>query len=114
MIKLDRWQEIYDTVSKNKLRTALTGFSVAWGIFMLIILLGSGEGLKNGFEYGFRDDAINSIWIWGGETSMPYKGIKPGKDIQLRNGDLEYIARNLPGVEYITGRFNRRNQTTKG
>jgi len=110
MIKLDRWQEIYDTVSKNKLRTALTGFSVAWGIFMLIILLGSGQGLKNGFELDFKDDAINSIWIWGGETSMPYKGIKPGKRIRLRNSDLEYIKRNLPGVEYITGRFNRWNQ----
>ena len=110
MIKLDRWQEIYDTVSKNKLRTALTGFSVAWGIFMLIILLGSGQGLKNGFELDFKDDAINSIWIWGGTTSLPYKGIQPGKRIRFRNADLEYIKRNLPGVEYITGRFNRWNQ----
>ncbi|HAW52093.1 MAG TPA: ABC transporter permease [Flavobacteriales bacterium] len=110
MIKFDRWQEIYDTVSKNKLRTALTGFSVAWGIFMLIILLGSGQGLKNGFELDFKDDAINSIWIWGGSTSMPYKGIKPGKRIRFRNADLEYLQRNLPGVEFITGRFNRWNQ----
>jgi len=111
MIILDRWQEIYDTVSKNKLRTALTGFSVAWGIFMLIILLGSGQGLKNGFENDFRDDAINSIWIWGGETTMAYKGLKPGRNIRLRNGDLEYIKQNLPGVEYITARFNRWNET---
>ncbi|MEQ8324400.1 MAG: ABC transporter permease [Vicingaceae bacterium] len=110
MIRLDRWQEIYDTVSKNKLRTVLTGFSVAWGIFMLIILLGSGQGLKNGFELDFKDDAINSIWLWGGETSMPYKGIKPGKRIVLKNADLEYIKRNMSGVEYISGRFNRWNQ----
>ena len=107
---LDRWQEIYDTVSKNKLRTVLTGFSVAWGIFMLIILLGSGQGLKNGFKYQFEEDAINSIWIWGGETSVPYKGIQPGKRIRFRNADLEYIQRNLPGVEYISGRFNRWSQ----
>jgi len=110
MIRLDRWQEIYDTVSKNKLRTVLTSFSVAWGIFMLIILLGSGQGLKNGFEHSFADDAINSIWLWGGETSLPYKGIKPGKLIRLRNSDLQYIKNNLPGVEYISGRFNRWNQ----
>ncbi len=110
MIRLDRWMEIYDTVSKNKLRTALTGFSVAWGIFMLIILLGSGQGLKNGFIHDFRDDAINSIWIRGGKTYLPYKGNKPGKRIRLDNSDLEYIRNNLPGVEYITGRFNRWNQ----
>jgi putative ABC transport system permease protein len=110
MIKLDRWQEIYDTVSKNKLRTTLTGFSVAWGIFMLIILLGSGQGLKNGFENDFKDDAINSIWIWGGETSLPYKGNKPGKRVRMRNSDLEYIKNNLRGVEYITARFNRWNE----
>ena len=102
--------EIYDTVSKNKLRTALTGFSVAWGIFMLIILLGSGQGLKNGFEHDFKDEAINSIWLWGGATSMPYKGNKPGKRIRMKNADLEYIKENLAGVEYITGRYNRWNQ----
>lgn len=111
MIILDRWQEIYDTVSKNKLRTALTGFSVAWGIFMLIILLGAGQGLKNGFENDFKDDAINSIWLWGGETSLPYKGNKPGKRIIMKNSDLEYIQNNLNGVEYITARFNRWGET---
>ena len=110
MFRLDRWQEIYDTVSKNKLRTALTGFSVAWGIFMLIILLGSGQGLRNGFENGFADEAVNSIWMWGGRTSLPYKGMKPGRKINLRNADLEYIKKHIPGVEYVSGRFNRWNQ----
>lgn len=103
----DRWREIYESVRKNKLRTVLTGFSVAWGIFMLIILLGSGQGLKNGFENDFNDDAINSIWVNGGQTSLPYRGLQAGREIILRNADLEYIARNIQGVEYITGRFNR-------
>src|SRR5210317_1681521 len=110
MFDLDKWQEIFATIKKNKLRTFLTGFSVAWGIFMLIILLGSGQGLKNGFENDFRDEAINSIWLWGGETSLPYLGSKPGKKIRMRNSDLEYVKNNLAGVEFITARFNRWNE----
>ena len=85
MFNLDTWQEIADTVRANKLRTFLTSFSVAWGIFMLIILLGSGTGLENGIEYQFRDDAINSIWISAGQTSIPHRGLQPGRRIRLRN-----------------------------
>jgi len=105
MLDLDTWQEILDTIKANKLRSFLTGFSVAWGIFMLIVLLGSGQGLANGIEYQFRDDAINSIWVFPGQTSIPYKGLAPGRRLQLTNDDREEIKTGVGGVEHITSRF---------
>ena len=105
MFDLDTWQEIVDTIRSNKLRSFLTAFSVAWGIFMLIVLLGSGQGLAHGVEYQFRDDAINSIWVIPGQTSMPYKGLQPGRRLQLTNEDHDDIERGVDGVEHITSRF---------
>lgn len=107
----DKWQEIFSTMRQNKLRTGLTGFSVFWGIFMLIILLGSGNGLQNGVRTQFQDDAINSIWVSSGQTRMPYKGMKPGRFIQFTNEDYDLIKRNIPGVEHITSRFYISGQT---
>jgi|JI10StandDraft_1071094.scaffolds.fasta_scaffold302366_2 putative ABC transport system permease protein len=105
MIRLDAWQEIFDTVRHNKLRTALTGFAVAWGIFMLVVLLGSGKGLEHGVDYQFRDDAVNSIWISSGQTSVAYKGMQPGRDVQFDNQDYDEVTTRVPGVEYASARF---------
>ncbi len=104
MFDIDKWQEILTTLRQNGLRTFLTAFSVAWGIWMLIVLLGAGNGLSNGMEYTFRDDAINSIWIFPGTTTLPYRGTQPGRYIQLTNTDIDLIGR-APGVEKISGRF---------
>jgi len=112
MLDLDKWQEIMDTISKNKLRTFLTGFSVAWGIFMLIVLLGSGQGLSNGVQYQFRDDATNSLWIRSGQTSLPHKGLQPGRRIQFTNEDFDEIRATVDGVEHITSRFYIGGMTT--
>lgn len=82
-------QEIYGTILRNKLRTALTGFAVAWGIFMLIVLLGAGNGLLNAFEQASGNMAMNSIQVWPGYTSKPYKGLKEGRNIKLTENELE-------------------------
>ena len=102
---IDRFQEIYSTIQKNRLRTALTGFSVAWGIFMLILLLGSGTGIENGIVNEFRNLATNSIWVHPGQTSKPYKGLQPGRQIEFTNTDYDEIKKNLEGVEHITARY---------
>ncbi len=105
MIRLDAWQEIFDTLRRNKLRTALTGFAVAWGILMLVVLLGSGTALEHGVEYQFRDDAINSIWVSSGQTSVPYQGLQPGRQVRFTNQDYDEVTTRVPGVEYSSARF---------
>jgi len=89
MFDLERWQEIFDTIRKNKLRTFLTGLSVASGIFILVILLGFGQGMRNGIENEFKQDASTSVWVWPGVTSKEYKGLNPGRRIQLVNENFD-------------------------
>lgn len=105
MFDRDKWQEIFATMRRNKLRTVLTAFSVAWGIFILIILLAAGQGLRNGAESQFASDAVNSIWVDGGETSIAYAGYKPGRHIQLTNSDYYYIKDQVEGVDKVSAVF---------
>ena len=81
---IDIWQEIYGTIKRNKLRTLLTGFAVAWGIFMLIVLLGAGNGLIHAFEKSSSARALNSIKIYPGWTGKPYDGLKEGSSWTIR------------------------------
>lgn len=105
MFRLDRWEEIFVTIRKNKLRTALTAFSVAWGIFMLVILLGMGTGLQNQVEYQFRDDASNSLWIRPGETSKSFQGLAAIRRIQFTNEDYEALKEVVPEIIQMTARY---------
>jgi putative ABC transport system permease protein len=108
----DKLQEIFHNLGKNKLRTILTGFAVSWGIFMLIILLGSGYGLENGVRNAFSEDAINSVWIRSGQTSMPYQGLNQGRRIRFKNGDYEDLKQSIKGRETIAARYYLGNNTT--
>ncbi|MCF4100163.1 ABC transporter permease [Gillisia sp. M10.2A] len=101
MFDLERWQEIFETISKNKLRTFLTGLSVASGIFILIVLLGIGEGMRNGISSEFQNDAANILFIYTGATSKEYKGMNPGRRIVMKNEDYNHtVAANIDNLEY--------------
>ncbi|MCW3076877.1 MAG: ABC-type antimicrobial peptide transport system, permease component [Bacteroidetes bacterium] len=106
MFDLDKWQEIFATIKKNKLRTILTAFSVAWGIFILIVLLAAGRGLRNGAQSQFGNDAANSIWTEGGVTTMNFAGYKPGRKIQLTNTDYYFIKKKIQGVDHASAVSN--------
>lgn len=108
MFNRDSWQEIFETISKNKLRTFLSGFTVALGIFIFVILYGFGNGLKNSFNEFFIDDATNIIRVFPGVTSKPYQGFKSGRTIEFTNDDLEGIKKQFPFyVQYISPRITR-------
>lgn len=106
MFDYDKWQEIFHTIKKNKLRTGLTMFGVFWGIFMLMLLLGSGNGLKNGVTRNFNTWATNSGFIWSNRTTKAYQGMKPGRHIPFDNEDREAIIRQVEGLEYLAPRNN--------
>jgi putative ABC transport system permease protein len=95
MFNIERWQEIFEAISKNKLRTFLTGISVASGIFILVILLGVGKGLQNGIEKQFERDAAGIVEVWSGTTTKEYKGLNPGRQIQFRNSDYTQAVQKI-------------------
>ncbi len=109
MFDIDKWQEIFSTILKNKLRTFLTMFGVFWGIFMLMILMGAGNGLENGVKKEFRSWASNSGFIWGGRTTMPYKGLLPGRYINFDNEDRDILLKNVQELEYLAPRNTKNN-----
>lgn len=119
MFDKDNWQEIFATIKKNKLRTFLTAFGVFWGIFMLIIMLGSGNGLSKGVSQDFGGTATNSFFMWTQKTSKPYKGMRPGRNFNFRNGDTEALKTQLPELAMVSpmnqlGGYEGSNNVTKG
>lgn len=107
MFSRDRWFEIFDSIKKNKLRTFLSGFTVALGILIFVVLFGFGNGLDNTFEKFFKDDALNTMWINPSRTSKPYMGYKANRRIEFVNEDLEDISKRFEFyIDGITPRIS--------
>ena len=104
MFDLDRWHEIMSALKKNKLRTFFTAFGVFWGIFMLVIMLGSGTGLRNGVTSDFGDFATNSVFMWTRPTSIPYKGLPRARNYNFKNDDIDALKREIPEIEHLAPR----------
>ncbi len=100
----DTWQEIYSSIRKNKMRTAITIIGVMWGIFLLVVLLGAAKGVENNFERLFGNFATNSVFVWAQATSMPFKGFQEGKRLTLKMRDLENINNEIEGLEFVVPR----------
>ena len=110
----DHLQEILQTLRKNKLRTTLTGLSVSWGIFILIVLIGAGNGLKNGVMENFSDRAVNRITLWSGTTSQPHNGLKSGRNLQFADKEVELIKSDVNESRLIAARVDRNQTITFG
>ncbi|MDR1779596.1 MAG: ABC transporter permease [Tannerella sp.] len=102
MLDFDNFREIGSTMKKNKLRTFLTGFSVAWGIFMLIFLLAAGNGLRNGIAYNFNSWSANMVEVWGRYTNLPWQGLPTNRRIRFTEDVIDFIKRNNPEVDLIS------------
>ena len=106
MFDLDRWREIFQSINKNKLRSVMSGFTVAFAILLFTLLFGIVSGLKNTFAEAFVDDAANSVFVRVWKTSKPYKGLKSGRRIQLKNKDYEYVAEKYDKkIDLMTARI---------
>lgn len=103
----DTWQEVFDSFSKNKLRSILTMVGVWWGVLLLIGLLGSARGLENSFNRLFGDFATNSVFIWGQNTSKPFKGFQEGRGVRLTLTDAKKVEDNIEGIEFVVPRNQR-------
>lgn len=106
MFDYDKWQEIFSTIQKHKLRTGLTALGVFWGIFMLVFLMGAGNGLQNGVNGIFGSHAKNSVYMGTNRTTLPYKGMKPGRYFSLTNDDIDAIRSHFSDeIAYVAPRL---------
>ena len=102
----DTWDEIFESISKNRTRTIITTIGVFWGIFIYIALAGSATGLENGFDQAFSGISKNSMGFWAQRTSIAYKGYAEGRQPIFKLSDVDYIQERIPEIEYISPGHN--------
>jgi putative ABC transport system permease protein len=108
MFDIDLWREIIQSINKNRTRSLLSGFTVAFAILLFTILFGLANGLNNTFSEAFVDDASNAVFIRSGRTTKAHKGLQAGRRIQFKNQDFDYVKTNFePNIEFITARIYR-------
>ncbi|HEY5590594.1 MAG TPA: ABC transporter permease [Paludibacter sp.] len=101
LFDLDRWQEIWFTITHNKSRSVLTAFGVFWGMFMLVVMVGAGVALQRGMSSQIEGFATNSCFIWTEQTSEPYKGLKKGRNWNMVNEDIALLINKVPEIQYL-------------
>jgi putative ABC transport system permease protein len=119
LFDIDNWREIGNALTSNMLRTVLTALGVFWGIFMLVLMLGSGNGLENGVTQNYAGEATNSFYVWARSTTVPYRGLPTGRRFDLNNRDTEAIRQQVPEVEVVAptnqlGGYRGGNNVTRG
>ncbi|MBR3529899.1 MAG: ABC transporter permease, partial [Bacteroidaceae bacterium] len=105
-IDSDQWSEIFDSLSRNKLRSFLTAFGIFWGIFMLVLLMGGGRGLESMLGQVFTGFASNAGFVASMNTTKPYKGLKEGRSWSLDLKDIDRVKNSVPEVDVCTGTSN--------
>jgi len=115
MLDRDNWQEIFSVLQKNKLRTFLTAFGVIWGVFMLLVMLGAGNGMRNGITGIFANFTTNGLDVNPGKTSKPYKGMNRDRQIKFYNEDVSILRRQVPEIAHIApGVYVHQNIVNRG
>jgi len=101
MFDIDRWQEIWFTITHNKSRSVLTAFGVFWGMFMLVVMVGAGVALQRGMSKNIEGFATNSCFVWSQQTSIPYKGFIKGRNWNMENDDIGLLISKIPEIQYL-------------
>lgn len=105
MFDLDKWQEVFSTLRRNKLRTLMTACGIFWGIFAMVLMLGFGNGLRLGVTRNMDGFVTNSVYVWGQRTSKPYKGLAPGRWVRFKKEDIAAILRQVPQIKALAPRI---------
>ena len=104
MFDLDKWQEVFNTLRQSKLRTVMTALGILWGIFMLVLMLGFGNGLERGVMQNMVGFVSNSVYVWGQRTSKAHLGLSPGRRIRFTMRDIQAIENSVSGISALAPR----------